>query len=37
LDKLIAEKQGGGSGGLTYSDMQAKLRELESDVYVLEA
>lgn len=37
MDKHLAEKQGGGSGGLTYSDMQAKLRELESDVYVLEA
>lgn len=37
VDKHLAEKQGGGSGGLTYSDMQARLRELESDVYVLEA
>jgi len=37
LDKEIAEKLGGGSGGISYSDMQAKLRELESDVYVLEA
>ena len=37
LDKLIAEKRGTGAGGLSYSDMASKMKELENDVYILEA
>jgi len=38
LDKLLAERQGTGAGaGMGYSDMANKLKELENDVYVLEA
>lgn len=38
LEQLIAEKRGtGAAGGLSYSDMASKLKELENDVYILEA
>jgi len=37
LDKLLAEKRGTGAGAMTYSEMQAKLKELENDVYILQA
>jgi len=38
LNKLLAERQGTGAGaGMGYSDMANKLKELENDVYVLEA
>jgi len=38
FDKLLAERQGTGAGaGMGYSDMANKLKELENDVYVLEA
>jgi hypothetical protein len=37
-NKLMAERQGTGvNGGLSYSEMEKKLKELENDVYVLEA
>jgi len=38
LNKLLAERQGTGAGaGMGYSDMANKLKELENDIYVLEA
>ena len=38
MNKLLAERQGTGAGaGMGYSDMANKLKELENDIYVLEA
>jgi DNA repair exonuclease SbcCD ATPase subunit len=37
LDQLISEKRGTGAGALSYSDLQTKLKELENDVYILQA
>lgn len=37
LDRLLEGPRGAGSGGLSHSAMTSKLKELENDVYVLEA
>ena len=34
--KLVKEKQGAGSG-MSYSDMAKKIKDLEKDIYILEA